>query len=207
MRCSWPSTRAASAASSSSLRTVTAACTMIGPASISADDEMHAGAVHLRRAGFERALVRVEPLESRQQRGVDVEHALRPLRDEFRREQPHETGKADDVDAVLARAPPASPRRTPRGPCRRRCDRRLRWRCRRRAQCPSRRRRPCSTAPARFRPDNLYPSPPRSAPPCWSRGRKSERRRACGSSRHPSNDRAGRHRRRERRRRRAPRCR
>ena len=61
---------------------------------------MHGGAVDL-DAGLERALVRVEALEGRQQGRVDIEHALLPLPDEPRRQQPHEAGKTNDVDAML----------------------------------------------------------------------------------------------------------
>ena len=41
------------------------------------------------------------------------------------------------------------------------------------------------TPPARSRRDSLCALPPRSAPPCWSRGRRSGRRRACGPSASP----------------------
>ena len=63
------------------------------------DDEMHAGAVNLDPGG-DRARVRIEPLEGGQQRRVDVEHAAGPVPDEPRRQQPHEAGEADEIDAV-----------------------------------------------------------------------------------------------------------
>ena len=61
---------------------------------------MHGGAVNF-RAGFERSFVGVEPFECGQQRRMDIEHALRPLRDKAGREQPHEAGEANEIDAVL----------------------------------------------------------------------------------------------------------
>src|SRR6185312_4416252 len=63
------------------------------------NDKMHGRAV-ARRARFERASVRVEPLEGRQQSRMDIEQALRPLLDEPRGEQPHKAGKAHDFDAM-----------------------------------------------------------------------------------------------------------
>ena len=52
-------------------------------------------------AGCERALVRVQALERRQERRVDIEQAALPAVDEPGREQPHETGKAHELDAML----------------------------------------------------------------------------------------------------------
>ena len=80
---------------------------------------------------------------------------------------------------MLRRAPPASRARRPRGPCRRRRGRR------RRSRCP--RLRACARPGRSGRFDKHQrdlgrisgdPSPLRSAPPCWSRGRRSGRRRA-----------------------------
>ena len=61
---------------------------------------MHSRAVDF-GAGVECAPVRIEAFERRQQRGVDVEQAAGPLVDEPGREQPHEAGKANDLDAML----------------------------------------------------------------------------------------------------------
>ena len=103
-----------------------------------------------------------------------------PALDEPRRQQPHEAGEADDLDAcassialqralerlaVLAEVPVIDDRGGDAGAARAwpgpaRPDR---WR-----------------GPARSRPDRRDPSRPRSARPCWSRGRRSGRRRACG---------------------------
>src|SRR5579883_3130727 len=47
-----------------------------------------------------RSLVRVKALERWQQGRMDVEHPPAPPRHERGREQPHETRKADDVDAA-----------------------------------------------------------------------------------------------------------
>jgi len=62
-------------------------------------DEVHRAARHL-RAVRERLLLRMEAGEGRQQAGVDVEHALRVAAQEGWREQPHEAGEADPLDAV-----------------------------------------------------------------------------------------------------------
>ncbi len=43
----------------------------------------------------------VEPLERGQQCGMDIEHAPGPMRDEAGREQPHEAGETDEIDAVF----------------------------------------------------------------------------------------------------------
>ena len=63
---------------------------------------MHGRAVLL-RAGGERARVGVETLERRQQGRMDVEQASLPLPHEPRRQQPHEAGEADELDAVRLR--------------------------------------------------------------------------------------------------------
>ena len=73
---------------------------MIGPESISGTTKCTV-APCIFAPGVERALVRVEALERRQQRRVDIEQAPLPLRDETGREQPHEAGETNDVDAVL----------------------------------------------------------------------------------------------------------
>jgi len=52
-------------------------------------------------AGIDGALMRVEPFERRQQCGMNIEQLALPLVDESGTEQPHEPGKADDIDIVL----------------------------------------------------------------------------------------------------------
>ena len=54
--------------------------------------------------GRERARVGVESGKGREQRRVDVEQAIAPVLDELRREDSHEAGKADELDAFLRRA-------------------------------------------------------------------------------------------------------
>ena len=99
MRCSTSSTRAASVASVSPARTGTARLRDDRPGIHFRHDEMHGRAVLL-RAGGERARVGVEALERRQQRRMDVEQPAVPLPHEPRRQQPHEAGEADELDAV-----------------------------------------------------------------------------------------------------------
>ena len=62
-------------------------------------DEMDGAAVLL-QAGGERALMRMQAAQVRQQRRVDVEHAPAPALDEFRPEDAHETGETDEFDCV-----------------------------------------------------------------------------------------------------------
>ena len=113
-----------------------------------------------------------------------------PALDEPWRQQPHEAGEADEIDLVRLRVRLAARARTPRGPCRRRV-----WSTIAVAMpAPRARARPCGIGAVRHderrsRPDSRAPSRPRSAPPCWSRGRRSGWRRACGSSSSPARDR------------------
>ena len=177
MRCSTASTRAASVSAVSSGRTATLSCAMIGSRIELRHDVVHRRAV-LFCARRERACMRVEPLEGRQQRGMDVDQASAPALDEPRREQAQEIppGRRSRCDVLPA---PHAPRgRKPRDPCRMACARPLRLRCRLRVRGQDRRRRRCSTAPARFRRDSQALCRPRSAPPCWSRGPRSGSRRA-----------------------------
>ena len=99
MRCSTSSTRAASASSVSSGSTGTAPCAMIGPESISGTTKCTVAPCSV-DAGLDRAAMRVEPLEGGQQRRVDVQQPAAPSRHEPRRQHPHESGEADDFDAV-----------------------------------------------------------------------------------------------------------
>src|SRR6185312_14468110 len=55
-------------------------------------------------AVFERLLLCVQSGKCRQQRGMDVEHALWKGLEKHRREQAHVSRKADQIDAVLAQA-------------------------------------------------------------------------------------------------------
>ena len=52
------------------------------------------------RAGGQRLFMRMQALEIREQGRVDVKHPALPLVDEPRRQQTHEAGKADDLDAA-----------------------------------------------------------------------------------------------------------
>ncbi len=52
------------------------------------------------RAGRKRAPVGVEPLELRQQRRMNVEHASAPAPDQPRRQQPHKSGETNEIDPV-----------------------------------------------------------------------------------------------------------
>ena len=136
-------------------------------------------------AGFERAAVGVQPLELRQQRRVDVEHSPVPARHEPRCQQPHETGEADDLDAValqfgIERAFERFAVRSERTVI----DDGGRDAGSARAG-ESRGVADCLKQPARSPPDSRPPSPPRSAPSCSSRVRKSAPRRACGSCASP----------------------
>ena len=51
-------------------------------------------------AGLDGPGMRIQPLERRQQRGVDVDQPIAPTVDEFRREHAHEAGEADQLDAA-----------------------------------------------------------------------------------------------------------
>jgi hypothetical protein len=62
-------------------------------------DEMHRAAVDFHAIG-QRALMRVQALVGGQQGRVDVEHPARPALDEPRRQQAHEAGETDDLDAA-----------------------------------------------------------------------------------------------------------
>src|SRR5271168_4103955 len=52
-------------------------------------------------AGLQCAAVSVQSLELWQQRRVNIQQAAAPLFDEPGRQQPHETGEAYDLDAVV----------------------------------------------------------------------------------------------------------
>jgi DNA polymerase IV len=58
------------------------------------------GGAMLFYAGFQRAAVSVQSFELRQQCRMNVQHAAAPARDEPRRQEPHEAGEADKIDAV-----------------------------------------------------------------------------------------------------------
>lgn len=49
---------------------------------------------------FQCALMRVKACKGGKKRGMDIQHAPRPLQGKFRREQPHEASKANIVDVV-----------------------------------------------------------------------------------------------------------
>ena len=72
---------------------------MIGPESVSGTTKCTVAPCRF-DAGFKRAAMGMQPLELRQQRRVDVQHAPAPARDEPWREEPHEAGKADEIDAL-----------------------------------------------------------------------------------------------------------
>ena len=141
-------------------------------------DEMHRRAMLL-HAGCERAAWVSSPLNAGSRAGWML--SMRPAQrvDEPRRQQAHEAGEADEIDAVrfecrlqraLERFAVLAERRVIDD---RRRDAGL-------ARAREARRRPAGwRRRARSRPDSLGPSPPRSAPPCWSRGRRSGWRRAC----------------------------
>ena len=61
---------------------------------------MHGGAVNF-GIRLERSLVRIEALEGGQQGRVDIQNAQVPFAHEIEGKQPHEAGKADQIDAML----------------------------------------------------------------------------------------------------------
>ena len=142
-------------------------------------DEMHGRAVLL-HAGCERARVGVEALEGRQQRGMDVEQPSVP---------------AATNQGVSSRMKPARQTSSILCACKLVLQRALERlavlaerpviddggaRCRRRARALE----PLGVGlvgddQRDLGRIGLDPSPPRSAPPCWSRGRRSGWRRAC----------------------------
>ena len=62
-------------------------------------DKVHGAARHL-HAVVEGLLLRVEAGEGRQQRGMDVENAMRKRGHELRRQQPHVAGKTYQIHAA-----------------------------------------------------------------------------------------------------------
>ena len=164
---------------SSSSATATAPCAMIGPASISGTTKCTV-APWILRAGRERARMGVEALEGRQQRGVDIDHAALPLPTNpgvrIRMKPARHT-----MSMWCAAQTSCSACSKPRGPCRI-----FLWSTTAVAmpaalaalRCP--RRRPFETTRTISAGIAFVSSQLRSAPPCWSRGRKSERRRVCG---------------------------
>ena len=57
-------------------------------------------------AGVERALVRVQAFESRQQRRVNVDEAAVKMRDKRRRQDAHEAGQRDQIRRERFHPPP-----------------------------------------------------------------------------------------------------
>src|ERR1700733_90967 len=60
---------------------------------------MHGGTMVL-DACFQSTAMRIQPLELRQQRRMDVEHLAAPTLHKPRRQQPHETGEAYELDPI-----------------------------------------------------------------------------------------------------------
>ena len=168
-------------------------------------DEVHGDAEDLDPVG-ERLLDRADAREGRQQRRVDVDHAVREAREERRRRGAACSRRARPARRRARRASRPSPRRAPRGRGSRRAGRPRVGdaRAARRARapsppaCPSRRRRPRSSRPwtrsrsaCRFVPGargedaDAHAQPPASGSARrWSAAcrRRAARRRARGPS-------------------------
>ena len=155
------------------------------------NDEMYGRAGNL-HAGADRLPVRIESGKRRQQGRVDVDHPALPARHEGRGEQPHEAARQTSSilcwSRMVCSAASKVARSLPNGL----------WSSTAvatpalRAVVEARPHPGGWTSPARSRPGSPGSAPPRSAPPCSSRGPRSGSRRACGHCQ----DRACRHRRR-----------
>ena len=161
------------------LRTGTAACAMIGPESISGTTKCTVAPCSFAPAASARAWVS-RPLNAGSSAGWMLRRRPSHCRTNHGVKSRMKPGKADQLDPVrlqlvLQRALErlavlAEFSVIDEWPCGCRPPRRAsalprpaRWK-----------------PPARSRPDRCDPSRPRSAPPCWSRGRKSGWRRVCG---------------------------